>query len=107
MAKTRQRKSRIRRKRTRSSTGRGLESASSNSEFRYDLYVVNKPAGYTKTRIAENVTADEAKVLAENYSTEHNSLPQKPEITYNTVEMHWSFLVTGQRKRLVAASSKN
>lgn len=107
MAKTRQRKSRIRRKRTRSSTGRGLESASSNSEIRFDLYVVNKTAGYTKTRIAENVTEDEATVLAENYSTEHNSLPQKPEITYNTVEMHWSFLVTGQRKRQVAASSKN
>jgi hypothetical protein len=106
MAKTRQRKSRIRRKRTRSSTGRGLESASSNSEIRLDLYVVNTTAGYTKTRIAENVTADEAAVLAKNYSTEHNSLPLEPKITYNTVSVHWSFPVTGQRKTPVA-SSKN
>ena len=46
MAKTRQRKSRIRRKRTRSSTGRGLES----SEIRSNLYLVNT-ADYSKTLI--------------------------------------------------------
>ena len=103
MAKTRQRKSRIRRKRTRSSTGRGLDSAS--SEIRSNLYLVNT-ADYSKTLIQEDVTEDQAKVAAQNYSTQHNCLPLKPPVTYNRISNHWSFSVTGQRKTPAAASSK-
>lgn len=103
MVKTRQRKSRIRRKRTRSSTGRGLDSAS--SEIRSNLYLVNT-ADYSKTLIQEDVTEDQAKVAAQNYSTQHNCLPLKPPVTYNRISNHWSFSVTGQRKTPAASSKK-